>query len=112
VPHSGRQGFPGVEKILTAEGAENAEKNDSKSRISNKENDFVNSFLLSFRRKPEFSIIKILQTSWTPVFTGVTTFYEIIKKGFYTFLSKTDMTRPKGFPFDFISRKKTRFENQ
>ncbi|MBU4209169.1 MAG: hypothetical protein KKD12_05755, partial [Proteobacteria bacterium] len=38
----------------------------------------------SFRRKPESSIFKQLQTIWTPPgldpgSTGVTTFYEIIK---------------------------------
>ena len=33
----------------------------------------------SFRRKPESSIFKELQNSWTPVFTGVTTFYEAVK---------------------------------
>jgi hypothetical protein len=35
--------------------------------------------LPSFRRKPESSRFKQLQTIWTPVFTGVTTFYEFIK---------------------------------
>jgi hypothetical protein len=29
-------------------------------------------FSLSFRRKPESSLFKALQISWTPVFTGVT----------------------------------------
>ncbi|MFO7971820.1 MAG: hypothetical protein R6U40_08730 [Desulfobacterales bacterium] len=33
---------------------------------------------LSFRRKPESSIFKELQSIWTPVFTGVTTFCEFI----------------------------------
>jgi hypothetical protein len=28
--------------------------------------------------KPESSLFKQLQTIWTPVFTGVTTFYEFI----------------------------------
>jgi len=32
----------------------------------------------SFRRKPESSIFNQLQSTWTPVFTGVTTFYEFI----------------------------------
>jgi translocator protein len=32
----------------------------------------------SFRRKPESSSFKYLQLFWTPVFTGVTTFYESI----------------------------------
>jgi hypothetical protein len=32
-----------------------------------------------FRRKPESSISKGLGNTWTPVFTGVTTFYEFIK---------------------------------
>ena len=31
------------------------------------------------RRKPESSLFKQLQTIWTPVFTGVTTFYEYAK---------------------------------
>jgi hypothetical protein len=34
---------------------------------------------LSFRRKPESSYFKYLKILWTPVSTGVTTFYEIIK---------------------------------
>jgi len=34
---------------------------------------------LSFRRKPESSLFNWLQNFWTPVFTGVTTFYETIK---------------------------------
>jgi len=29
-------------------------------------------FFTSFRRKPESSVFKALQTYWTPVFTGVT----------------------------------------
>jgi hypothetical protein len=33
----------------------------------------------SFRRKPESSFFDHLQNVWTPVFTGVTTFYEAIK---------------------------------
>jgi len=33
----------------------------------------------SFRRKPESSHFKELSSLWTPVFTGVTTFYEAIK---------------------------------
>jgi len=33
---------------------------------------------LSLRRKPESRVIGQLQTSWTPVFTGVTTFYGTI----------------------------------
>jgi len=33
----------------------------------------------SFRRKPESSLFKELQTIWTPVFTGVTTSCEFIK---------------------------------
>ena len=32
----------------------------------------------SFRRKPESSNFRQLQTLWTPVFTGVTTFYELV----------------------------------
>jgi len=32
----------------------------------------------SFRRKPESSLFKQLKAIWTPVFTGVTTFYEFI----------------------------------
>ena len=36
---------------------------------------------LSFRRKPESSFLIELQTHWTPVFTGVTTFYETIEDG-------------------------------
>jgi len=32
----------------------------------------------SFRRKPESSIFKELQKTWTPFFNGVTTFYETI----------------------------------
>jgi ribosome maturation factor RimP len=32
----------------------------------------------SFRQKPESSVFKQLRTIWTPVFTGVTTFYEFI----------------------------------
>src|SRR3989304_2699254 len=35
--------------------------------------------MLSFRRKPESSVFKSLWCHWTPVFTGVTTFYESIK---------------------------------
>ncbi len=41
---------------------------------------------MSFRRKPEsrlanagIRVINQLETFWTPVFTGVTTFYEPIK---------------------------------
>jgi hypothetical protein len=34
---------------------------------------------LSFRRKPESRGFKQLQFSWTPVFTGVTTFCVIVK---------------------------------
>jgi len=37
---------------------------------------------LSFRRKPESSFFNWLQSFWTPVFTGVTTFYETIKLEF------------------------------
>ena len=33
----------------------------------------------SFRRKPESSLFNQLRRAWTPVFTGVTTFYEIVK---------------------------------
>jgi hypothetical protein len=33
----------------------------------------------SFRRKPESRKYESLQNTWTPVFTGVTTFYDIIK---------------------------------
>jgi len=33
----------------------------------------------SFRRKPESSKIKQLKSFWTPVFTGVTTFFETVK---------------------------------
>ena len=33
----------------------------------------------SFRRKPESSLFSSLQRFWTPVFTGVTTFYETLK---------------------------------
>jgi len=33
---------------------------------------------LSFRRKPESNFFNWLQSFWTPVFTGVTTFYETI----------------------------------
>jgi hypothetical protein len=33
----------------------------------------------SFRWKPESRDFKALQKQWTPVFTGVTTFYENIK---------------------------------
>jgi len=33
----------------------------------------------SFRRKPESSYFQYLKILWTPVFTGVTTFYENIK---------------------------------
>jgi hypothetical protein len=33
----------------------------------------ISFFLTSFRRKPESSVFKVLRTSWTPVFTGVTT---------------------------------------
>ncbi len=33
---------------------------------------------MSFRRKPESRVIDHLQTFWTPVFIGVTTFYEFI----------------------------------
>ena len=29
-------------------------------------------FFASFRRKPESSVLRVLQTDWTPVFTGVT----------------------------------------
>jgi len=36
---------------------------------------------LSFRRKPESSIFKVLRTFWTPVFTGETT----KKQFFHTF---------------------------
>jgi hypothetical protein len=32
----------------------------------------------SFRRKPESSLFTGLQNTWTPVFTGVTTFYEAV----------------------------------
>ncbi len=32
----------------------------------------------SFRRKPESSNLRQLSKHWTPVFTGETTFYEII----------------------------------
>jgi len=35
--------------------------------------------LSSFRRKPESSLFNQLQSTWTPVFTGVTTFCEFIK---------------------------------
>jgi hypothetical protein len=35
----------------------------------------------SFRRKPESSYFKELSNLWTPVFTGVTTFYETINYG-------------------------------
>jgi len=42
---------------------------------------------LSFRRKPESSYFKYLKILWTPVSTGVTTFYEIIKIG----LEKTSL---------------------
>jgi hypothetical protein len=33
----------------------------------------------SFRQKPESSVFNWLRILWTPVFTGVTTFYEFIK---------------------------------
>ena len=36
----------------------------------------------SFRQKPESRLFSQLQTIWTPVFTGVTTFYEDIKFDF------------------------------
>jgi hypothetical protein len=42
----------------------------------------------SFRRKPESSKFKQLQTIWTPVFTGVTTFYEFINFGIFSFTSE------------------------
>jgi len=42
--------------------------------------------MLSFRRKPESSFINKLKLFWTPVFTGVTTFYEAII--FYSFSSQ------------------------
>ena len=57
-------------------------------RMSNKEfrmtkfKDFVRSrktLFLSFPRRRESSIFKSLLILWTPVFTGVTTFYEAIK---------------------------------
>ncbi|MFO7970331.1 MAG: hypothetical protein R6U40_01120 [Desulfobacterales bacterium] len=32
-----------------------------------------------FRRKPESSLFNQLQSTWTPVFTGVKTFCEFIK---------------------------------
>jgi hypothetical protein len=35
--------------------------------------------LPSFRRKPESSIFRWLHIAWSPVFTGVTTFYETVK---------------------------------
>ncbi|MCX5912274.1 MAG: hypothetical protein NTV04_10115 [Deltaproteobacteria bacterium] len=35
-------------------------------------------FFTSFRRKPESSFFKALPIFWTPVFTGVTIFYETI----------------------------------
>jgi hypothetical protein len=70
VPHSRRQGFPGAEKILTAEGAENAEKNDSKSRIVDKEKDLVKSrHSGQAQRDPESRIFKRV---WIPAFAGMT----------------------------------------
>jgi len=44
---------------------------------------------LSFRRKPESSLFKQLQTIWTPVFTGVTTFYECINISIEKLFSST-----------------------
>jgi hypothetical protein len=40
---------------------------------------FVLGRLTSFRRRPESSISRELQQTWTPFFNGVTTFYEQIK---------------------------------
>jgi hypothetical protein len=53
--------------------------NDSRAQLLQEENfdDLVkslNSLIPSFRRKPESSIFKEPQVTWTPVFTGVTTF--------------------------------------
>jgi hypothetical protein len=39
---------------------------------------FVLGRLTSFRRRPESSISRELQQTWTPFFNGVTTFYERI----------------------------------
>ena len=38
-----------------------------------------NHFFPSFRRTPESSLFSQLRRNWTPVFTGVTTFYETVK---------------------------------
>jgi hypothetical protein len=35
-------------------------------------------FFLSFRRTPESRLLHQLQNLWTPVFTGVTIFYEAV----------------------------------
>jgi hypothetical protein len=38
---------------------------------------------MSYRRKPVSRNIIWLQKHWTPVFTGVTTFYEFVKMDLY-----------------------------
>ncbi len=47
--------------------------NKDNPKIRNQENHFK-----SFRRKPESSFPTYLKVSWTPVFTGVTTFFGAI----------------------------------
>ena len=48
----------------------------------------------SFRRKPESSIFRELQKTWTPFFNGVTTFYETVNIDAFVNVHDTEMLSP------------------